>query len=342
METDALIYIYAPPWAEWSAGIRVLHYLCDELNRLGHGAFLVLHGPKTKKDVNPRLSTPVLTKKLLKSHLDSKRRILTVYPEGIPGNPLKANFIVRWILNFPSLLAGSKSFDDEFVLAYSTVLSSSLQRSSLTPVMFIPAIRAIDMEEFINRRFALGDIKKGSYELIYAQKFRALGGKLPELKPHQVEITRFGKKAPKREETLRLISGAKLVHVYENTTVITEALVLGVPVLCHANEFFGELIASKELPMEGISWDPSHLELPDSDYNLKVLKEAEFQAVVNLQKIFANLNVQETPVKIKQQIDFPSRRIISRHSLSRAKAVLKQKGFVVLFRFFKNYVFRDK
>lgn len=340
MEKQAHIYIYTPPWADWSAGIRVLHYLCDDLNNMGYFAFLAIHGPKTKFDVNKNLNTPVLTRKLLKSHFDSNNRILVIYPEGIAGNPLKAKFVARWVLNFPSLLAGPKSFGDEVVFAYSNLLSRSLGKINPCPIMFVPAVRAIDMEKYGSRMNIPQKVEGNSYELIYAQKFRALGGRLPKLEHNQMEITRFGRNAPTREETLQLIAGAKLIHVYENTTVITEALILGVPVLCHANEFFEELIANKELDMKGVSWDENHLETPDSEYNLNVLKEAELQSKKQLKQIFMTLDLGKNPYNLDQRIQFPRRGIITKHSLSRAKSVLIQKGPMALSRFFLNYVFR--
>ncbi len=343
MDEIDLIYIYSPSWVEWSAGIRVLHYLCDLLNQNGYNAFLVLHGLETEPETSPSLITPVLTKALFNKHTREARRIVALYPEGIKGNPLNAEYVIRWVLNFPSLLGGLTTFDDETVLTYSKALSDALGDESRARVLFIPALKSCDFEAPFNHGKKSEGFGGRPYELIYAQKFQALGGKLSRLGINQFEITRFGRNAPSRKQTLELIYNSNLVHVYENTTVITEALLFGVSVLCHRNQFFDSLIAENELPMVGISWDESRLVAADRGHNLKVLKDAENKASSNLIEVFSNIElIPKKRYASSAKLRYPKRGVITKHSLDRAVIVLKQKGLKVFVRFFFNYIFRDK
>jgi hypothetical protein len=340
MDHEDFIYIYSPPWVDWSAGIRVLHYLCDLLNLGGYQAFMVLHGRENQQEVSANLRTPVLTKRLLQMHHQKKGKIVAIYPEGIPGNPLNAQFVIRWILNFPSLLGGSETFENETVLAYSQTLSDSLADNLVSEILFIPALKTGDFNSRKDELSRPTELMKTQYELIYAQKYRTLGGILPSLLPNQIEIKRFGKDATSREETLNLICGAKLVHVYENTTVITEALVCGVPVLCHENPNFTELIADRELPMIGISWDRANLVDADADFNFQTLKNAENMASAKVLDIFADLFL--TPQVCVSRIDIrlPRRGTVTKHSLARARVLIRQKGLRTLLRFIRNYLIR--
>ena len=341
MDEIDLIYIYSPSWVEWSAGIRVLHYLCDLLNQNGYNAFLVLHGLETEPETSPSLITPVLTKALFNKHTREARRIVALYPEGIKGNPLNAEYVIRWVLNFPSLLGGLTTF--ETVLTYSKALSDALGDESRARVLFIPALKSCDFEAPFNHGKKSEGFGGRPYELIYAQKFQALGGKLSRLCINQFEITRFGRNAPSRKQTLELIYNSNLVHVYENTTVITEALLFGVSVLCHRNQFFDSLIAENELPMVGISWDESRLVAADRGHNLKVLKDAENKASSNLIEVFSNIElIPKKRYASSAKLRYPKRGVITKHSLDRAVIVLKQKGLKVFVRFFFNYIFRDK
>ena len=331
-------YIYAPVYADWSAGIRVLHYLCEALNKNGYEAFLVIHGRGVDSKFSLSSKSPILTKQILHSHSMSGRRQIAIYPETIKGNPVNAQYVIRWLLNFPNLLGGNTIFKNETVFAYSESIARNYHKSTaiLPEVLFIPAIKSTEIEFNL-----LNPVKKiSALQVVYAQKFRALGGKPDTSYQNCREITRFGKQAPKRPETLKLIREAELVHVYENTTVITEALLLGVPVVCHQNQFFAELIAKEELDMDGISWNPDVIVIPNAKRNLKILKKAENTVDFNIQRLFSVLNVDEMASAEGTGMVLPKNGIWTKHSVSRGFQVLKQKGPRVFLRFFKNYIGR--
>lgn len=100
------------PWSENSGGIIFQHNLVDTLNRMGQQAYLwrmgaiVPLGPRGwlrwrlsrgPMRTNPELYTPLARRRDLTT--DS----IVVYPELLPGNPLKANNVVRWLLYQPGL-----------------------------------------------------------------------------------------------------------------------------------------------------------------------------------------------------------------------------------------------
>lgn len=332
--------VYSPGWVHWSAGIKVLHYLCHALNNQGFSCYLALHGPRQSSDFNESLNTPILSREVLENLSKETCRIVAIYPESIKGNPLNAPYVVRWILNFPQLLAGETSFGDDCVLAYSKTLSRAVCSvlDIEAQVCFIPAIKIEEIDHLKSE--ISGTSPKTEFELIYAQKYRALGGTSVMTVPNCREIERFGPNATSRKETLEMLRDAKVLHVYENSTIITEACLLGTPVVCHENEFFHELIASEELDFTGISWDSKDIQIPDVDFNRQALISAEVQVPDNIQSIFEQLELNLKKKLIKGGARIPRRGFITRHSIKRAKIILQQKGLKALVRFFFNYMKR--
>jgi len=283
------------------------------------------------------LNTPILTREITNLHREENSTVFAIYPETIIGNPIHAPNVVRWLLNYTSLLGGNHTFENETVLAYSNSLAFdySSQNSHMPDVLFVPAITSREIEDQLEQP---GRTREG-LQVLYAQKFRALGG-IPDTKfDLYEEVTRFGKDAPDRQKTLKLIREAELFHAYENTTAISEACLLGTPVICHKNRYFSNLLAQDELPFSGISWNPREILKPDAPANLRILKEAEVKSKEDIFSIFSNLKISPN-VPRAHQIRLPKRSLITRHSLTRGVKVLFQKGPIVFARFLKNYLDR--
>lgn len=106
--------IAAPVYDHHSAGIRVLHVLCNELNQCGYTAYLLFYQFKPEGGQNfywsddrtgycpdhafikhfPRPTSP----QIIRDCIDTG---YIIYPEVIQGNPLAAPRVIRYILNNP-------------------------------------------------------------------------------------------------------------------------------------------------------------------------------------------------------------------------------------------------
>lgn len=337
---NRVFYVYAPAWAEWSAGTKVLHYFCHYLNRIGEDSYLAIHGPKSKNDETKKeLNTPVLDRKLVKQHSREGKQVIVIYPEGVSGNPLGGHTVIRWLLNYASLLGGDINFSpNEHVWAYSkNIAESYLSMTGIrVSVFFIPAVRISEIDSVIDRPSIIGD-----YEILYAQKFRALGGKPEVSSPNEViEITRFNSNSTTRADTLNLIKFAKAVHIFENTSIATEASLFGVPVICHRSELFDTLIAEHELGVDGFSWYPHPGFIVDSA-NARYMLESAWSCVTeNLSSTLGQIDT--TPRNVTQggRVRLPNRSVFSKHVFARARLLIRQKGLVVFGRFLLNYVRR--
>jgi hypothetical protein len=331
--------VYCPPWVEWSAGIRVLHYLCHELNEASFEAYLAIHGPIKGDDSNVNLNTPVLSEQLVRKHLLEGKRAIAIYPESVLGNPLGATHSIRWILNFPTLLGGRSEFSDDIIMAYSLAIAIEYKETSgsAVEVLFIPALDVSEIDECVSKKFDSGD-----YDVVYAQKYRALSGKVIKNDFLTREIQRFGASSTTRKQTLELISNARKIHVYENSTVITEAALLGVPVCCHANAYFSRLIAEFELGVEGISWDHESTAKINPQLARKKYLSAQKESRSRLSQIFGNLEFNAPSSPTFGPIKLPRRGYLSKHGFDRARVVYKTKGLRVLLNFVRNYVCRGQ
>ena len=336
LNIEKVYYVYSPSWVDWSAGIKALHLLVHHLNLSQNNAFLVLHDSKSggKNDTNPKLLTPVLSPEILKQHRDLNFLVVAIYPESISGNPLNAPVVIRWLLNYPKLLGGVEEFPGELVISYSEAISENYckQFGIYPSVLFIPAV---DLEEI--SLFRKGANLNGK-ELVYAEKYLSLGGKIA-LTSDQILLTRFKKNSPKRTKLLELISQTPLLHAYENTTCITEAVLMGKPVLCHRNEFFQELIASKELSNSGISWEKDQINYPDDELVWGKILEAQINIASQIKSIFPLYTVDAIP-NSRVEVKLPKRALFSAHAFSRFNAIMSSKGPRVAIRYIRNYIWR--
>lgn len=103
-------YVHAPDYRRSSAGIRVMHMLCDALNRSGQEAYV------TTRVVNPELMTPRLTDDVFAQHHEQGLEPIVVYPEITDGNPLRGNTVVRYLLNQPGFINGKGVYEEDDLL----------------------------------------------------------------------------------------------------------------------------------------------------------------------------------------------------------------------------------
>lgn len=121
--------VYTAPYNENVGGFIVLHKLCHLLNRGGHRAYLCPVGRKARLLMqmhrNPAFCTP-----LLPFGVDlSPSTSITIYPEVVDGNPLRARNVVRWFLHHPGFFTGKTVFGaDEFHVSFGDLMMEAPNR----------------------------------------------------------------------------------------------------------------------------------------------------------------------------------------------------------------------
>ncbi len=122
--------IFAPPYDPNAGGVVVLHKLCSLLNELGAQAYLfrlfnnqlltwtsllaptrklfkgLVHDLIKPDAVNAQFQTPLLHRR--PAAFDDEW--IVIYPEIVPGNPLRARNVVRWMLYRPGFHTGEMRF----------------------------------------------------------------------------------------------------------------------------------------------------------------------------------------------------------------------------------------
>ncbi|MFJ3157095.1 hypothetical protein ACIPIX_23445 [Pseudomonas protegens] len=241
-------YIVTARYVRTSAGIKALHLLCHALNRMGEQAFLIVHPHFLPYlSTHPALNTQVLTKRTMDYHRDQGLTPVTIYPESIKGNPMKAPFVVRYVLNYAGLLGGDAQFPEtEYCISYSEAIAATLPNSKQT--IFIPAS---DPNFFVPP--APGTKRQGS--CFYAGKYKNYhGGKTFALTDGLVEIVRDCKSEQSPEQIRDLFQQCERFYCYENSALAIEAMLCGCPVVFLPNEFFTDLIGKAEHGTEGYVW----------------------------------------------------------------------------------------
>ncbi len=281
-------YIYTPHFKLSSAGIRALHFLCNYLNSIGESAYVVLYEGKFRKAprVSGFLKTPILTEEEARSHRENGLNPIVIYPETIPGNPLNAAFVVRFLLNYAGSLGGSPSFPkEEFIVAYSKNIALHYSKSNnapVPPVLFLPTIDP--------REIAASTSKRSGVDVVYAAKYRSLIGEPPKISGSPtVEIFRDGPRMQSREQVLRLISEANIVYSFENSSITTEAVLAGKPAVFVPNPFLGEIIAEHELGWGGIARNLSPEEITRARDTVASGQKQYMDAIGQFERSMGNL-----------------------------------------------------
>lgn len=266
-------YIVSPSYTRLSAGIRCLHLLCHWLNRNGQRAFIVSLGSSHGfSSTSPDLLTPLLTEELLQHHYEQQRPPIVVYPETIAGNPLNAECVVRWLLNYPGLLGGDIDFSkEEQIWAFSEVLALAVKPKA--DVLHLPALD--------QRTFHPGEPRKRSGFAFYAAKYADFhGGEIFRVPNGAIEITRGKPDSQDPDEIAEILRSVELLYVFENTALATEAVLCGCPVVFMPNKWLKEAIAAKELGWEGYAWGDKPSEIARARITVEKGRENYFFTVL--------------------------------------------------------------
>jgi hypothetical protein len=208
--------VYSPKYIETSSGIRALHRLCHLLNLAGYRAAMK---PKQKKDpVNPAWQTPVW------SEPEVPESTVVIYPEIVVGNPLGAQRVVRWTLNYPGLLAGDAAYSPEVMTfvwdarMLERVSAAAGERLDASRVLTVPVIDP----EFI---YPDSTVEK-NIDSFFIYKGRRVRESFTL--PNEHEMVCIDENAKSLRELGQLLRRTRRLFSYDHATMIFhEALVSG-------------------------------------------------------------------------------------------------------------------
>ncbi len=308
METPNLVILIPTfSYAYKSAGIHAQHKLCHLLRTNGYNAFLV--PLKHKMETNPDWDTPLWR--------GSKKPItsIAIYSELLPGNPLRANHQIHWILgeeyNAASLTSGN-------ILKW-----NSFGKNSLRVDLHGESISTLS-----------------SYQ---RQGFAAYNGKvrckkIPGLKNENLTIiNRFGAHAQRRDEIIGILKKVKAIFVAEDSMIIEEALLHGCPVVICPGPFkpddANKLPAlycqadTKDLPM----FDELLEGIPLSKLHIMNKRQTSVETFRNLSTLIEQLSQQnQQPSLPRTKVGIVARLTIFRLRISNALEKDSLRGLVHL------------
>lgn len=220
--------IWSYDYYQNSGGPKVLHRLCHELNQLGQTAYVNYHLR------NPLWNTPYHPGPL-------HGNWMAVYPEIVPGNPLNAPHVARWVLNHPGKLGGTKEYDPaEEVFVFHEAFNHTLK----VPPERILDCPVIETDIFYDRHLP----REG--ELFYVGK----STKSRDL-PGAREIT-AGVDAADPIGLADTLNRATVLYTFDNETAMAEiARLCGCPVVVIPDGSYTWEEYDRLVGWEGQGWD---------------------------------------------------------------------------------------
>ncbi|BBH45074.1 glycosyltransferase [Pseudomonas sp. KU43P] len=256
-------YIMAPDYRRSSAGIRVLHMLCDALMRAGQEAYVAATG------MHPGLMTPLLTEAVVAVHKAQGVEPIIVYPEVVDGNPFKGNVVVRYLLNRPGFLASVSPFAETDVLfAYTReLLQPGMDEDR---VLYMPAVDLsifcppADSATRIAGKVCYYRGRKSQVEIDPA----LLGA-------DAVEIT--GQSPGSWEELAALFQSCEYFYCTEPSGLAAEAALCGCVAVVLPGAYAPRPLSQHENNSYGVAWGNTPQSLEQARETLPLLRESLLQ-----------------------------------------------------------------
>ena len=284
-------YIVAPEFTRKSGGITMLYTVCHLLNRKGYRAFIVHEGMQEGAELSypEDYQAPFLNEKEARNHIFFGYNPIVIRAEvGRETIHFPATF--RYILNYIGMFPGEpKETDPEFQIdkKFFWAFSKDIAKRHNIPesrVMFTPIV---DTEIFFppkteNRK------GKACYLGKYAEIF---SNKLPqEIDKSFYIFYRNTNKGlvPTRKEYAEKLRNCEMIYIYENTSVITEALMCGCVVVCVPNDYcqFTEkdMIGLAEIGLNGIAIGTGEEEIKRAKETVHLARERILQLMQEFDK----------------------------------------------------------
>ena len=260
MKHKYVLYFYCTFYKKSSAGVITIHKMIDYFNRNGQPAYILIQNDSIGAEgynipFENKLITPLLTEDILNTHINEKKIPIMLYPDTVSGNIFDSENICRLILYYDSMLTGKSSLENankEGVIFFSKLLQdrARLKNSLYEHIISFPVANSGIVKYDIHQNKNIS--KKDIY--YYDGKFsRNFNGKIPrDIKMHK-KIDRGERTSMSQNEVFEVLKKAKLLHVFEDTALIYEALLLGCPVNIHPSGSFykNKPLAHHEIKLSG-------------------------------------------------------------------------------------------
>ena len=248
VRTSFPIWIAAPAYNPLSGGTRAMNLLCHHLNRLGYDAY-VLDTPGNNKSPVP---LRYLTRERVRDQQRMGREPIVVYPEVTAGNPRRARFVIRYLLNTPGFLAPGAELsygrDDYFVANAQEHAPAGVRSFDLFMPLVDRSIYFSPPASSLRNGFA-----------VFSHRAVVDPVSWPGwLQPYTI----VSMSAPRpHAELAALYRNSRAVVIFERTIAIFEALACGCPVICISNNNFREDTWHPRFRDAGVIWGWSEQEL---------------------------------------------------------------------------------
>ena len=252
-------YVLSPDYRRNSAGIRVMHMLCDVLNRSGYEAYIVANV------LNPELMTPQLTNQVIALHKQQGLEPVMVYPEVVSGNPLGGDVVVRYILNTPGFLNGGKDYGEEDIMF-------SFSKGLLLPGMpeeHVMFLQPIDLNVF---RLPDNPARRIAGKVCYYQGRTGTGVDKNMLPPDAIEIT--SSYPATWEGLVDIFQTSEFFYSSATTALSAEAALCGCIGVVIPGEGAPLNFSAEETGNYGVAWGTSSQEIERARQTLPLLKES--------------------------------------------------------------------
>lgn len=252
--------IVAPPFNRMSAGVKVLHTLCHSLNMAGERAYIAIYpqlffDAVPDRHLCPDLCTPLISRGVLDEYEKRGRSPIVIYSEGIEGNPLNAQHVVRYYLNYADYFDSPRSSGvQEHQFFYSRRIAEQFKGRE-DQVLFMPVS---DPTQFVLPPPEV--VRQGS--CFYAAKYKDFhGGPLLPITDSSLEITRHKSTSQSKDDIIKILQSSELLYTYEDTALAIEAALCGCPTVFIPNKFLEHPLGFDDVGMDGFAWGISDAEI---------------------------------------------------------------------------------
>lgn len=291
-------YIWAPAFRYNSGGVRALHNLCHALNLKGEEAYVLT------SVVSGSLRTPILTPDIVQGHYDTDRSPIAVYPEVISDNPLDAQNVVRYLLNYPGKLTGIPIDLAATDLVYThglAVVPEGWQADLLhMPLVDTKIFNSIGVDD---------KSRKGT--AVFLHRYLENDGEPSPVTRDSIEISSRVKHR-NAYELAQLLRSVELLYVYEPSTIIFEALLCGCPVVFLAESSHYPVSVMKDYGQAGIALGCDSEQIQAAKKSVHAYTE-EYKAIEadfwSALEGFIEKTQSAAEGKIKRKLHFPSDRL---------------------------------